>query len=238
MRMSVAAIMSCLLLTFALVGCGQMMSTSHAADVKDLPAPAVDLPAPSDGKPQTVVLAMGCFWCSEAVFEQLNGVTDVTAGYAGGTKETADYGKVSNRETDHAESVRITYDPAKISYGQLLRVMFTIFDPTTKDRQGPDAGHEYRTAIFYTNDDQRRVAAAYIKQLDDAKIFDAPIVTTLEPLDKGFFPAEDYHQHYVQIHPDEPYVRQQALPKIAKVRAHFKDLVKAQDAAQTSDSWK
>jgi peptide-methionine (S)-S-oxide reductase len=192
---------------------------------RELPKAVVDLPASKAGEVRTLVLAGGCFWCAEAVFEKLEGVTDVTSGYAGGTKETATYEQVSSGGTDHAESVRITYDPARISYGTLLRVFFTIFDPTTLNRQGPDSGRQYRTAIFYANEEERRVAEAYIKQLTEAKVFEQPIVTALEPL-KEFYPAEGYHQDYVRHHPENPYVVRWAVPKMTKVEEMFKELVK------------
>jgi len=213
-------------LPFAALAC----STSRAA-LADLPAPKEDLPAPKDATTATAVFAGGCFWCTEAAFEQLSGVSDVTSGYAGGTKETATYEQTSEGNTKHAESIRVTYDPTKISYGTLLRVFFTIHDPTTKDRQGPDWGHQYRSAIFYETPDQKRVAEAYIKQLDEAKAFDAPIVTTIEPL-PAFYPAEAYHQDYVVHHPDNPYVQQNSIPKIEKVRTKFKDLVKPEQPAK------
>jgi peptide-methionine (S)-S-oxide reductase len=190
-----------------------------------LPKAAVDLPGGKAGEARTLVLAGGCFWCVEAVFEKLEGVTDVTSGYAGGTKETATYEQVSSGGTDHAESVRITYDPSKISYGTLLRVFFTIFDPTTLDRQGPDAGRQYRTAIFYANDEEKRVAGAYVKQLTEAKVFDQPIVTALEPLTQ-FYPAEEYHQDYVRHHPTNPYVTRWAVPKQHKVDELFAELAR------------
>ena len=214
------------MLMVVLAGCGGPVA-ANAGATHDLPKPAVDLPAAKEGETRTLVLAGGCFWCAEAVFEELRGVTDVTSGFAGGTKETANYELVSLGRTDHAESVRITYDPSKITYGQLLRVFFTIFDPTTLDRQGPDAGHQYRSAIFYANDDERRVADAYIKQLGAAKVCESPIDTTLEPL-KGFYSAEAYHQDFVRNHPDHPYVQQWSVPKQRKVREAFKDLLKDQ----------
>ena len=201
---------------------------AHAAP--DLPKPATDLPAAKPGTTRTAVLAGGCFWCIEAVFEPLKGVSDVASGYAGGTKESASYEEVSAGKTGHAESVRITYDPAKISYGQLLLVYFTLHDPTTKDRAGPDHGHQYRSAIFYQDAEEQRVAAAYIRQLEAAKVYPAPIVTTLEPLD-GFYPAEAYHQDFVRLHPDHPYVRQWSVPKVEKLNARFNELLAAPPAA-------
>lgn len=196
----------------------------------DLPKPAIDLPADAGAKPgelHTAVVAGGCFWCIEGVYDQLSGVKSAVSGYAGGAKETANYEAVCTGTTGHAESVKITYDPAKITYGQLLRVLFTVIDPTTKNRQGPDHGTQYRSAIFYENDDQKKVAEAYIKQLNDAKIFPRPIVTTLEPLKpEQFYAAEGYHQNFVACHLRHGYVQQEAIPKIEKVREKFKDEVK------------
>ncbi len=205
---------------FAAQACGR---PAYAAE--DLPKPAVDLPAGKDGETRTAVFAGGCFWCTEAVFEQLDGVGDVVSGYAGGTKESADYETVSEGKTDHAESIRITYDPSKVSYGTLLRVFFATHDPTTKDRQGPDWGRQYRSAVFYANEDEKRVAEAYIKQLDAARVFAAPIVTALEPLTE-FYEAEKYHQDFVTNNPSHPYVQQWAVPKVKKVREKFKDELK------------
>jgi peptide-methionine (S)-S-oxide reductase len=197
---------------------------AHA--VENLPKPKVDLPAaPADQVEATAVFAGGCFWCTEAVFETLDGVKDVVSGYAGGSRETANYKRVCEGDTGHAESVRVTYDPHKITYGELLRVFFTAHNPTTLNRQGPDAGTQYRSAIFYANDDQKRVAQAYIKQLNDAKAFDRPIVTSLEPL-TGFYVAEDYHQDYARKNPRNPYIQRFAFPKVDKVLSHFKDEVK------------
>ena len=194
-----------------------------------LPKPAIDLP-PGDLKPgqtRTAVLAGGCFWCMEAVFQQLEGVDKVVSGYAGGSKETANYETVCGGNTGHAEAIQITYDPTKISYGQLLRVFFAVIDPTTKDAQGPDHGTQYRSAIFFENDEQKKVAEAYIRQLDDAKAFRRPIVTTVESLkSSGFYPAELYHQNYAACNPNNPYIRAEATPKVEKVRAKFPDQVK------------
>ncbi len=197
----------------------------------ELPRPATTLPSDQTakaGENQTLIVAGGCFWCVEGVFRQLNGVVSATSGYAGGTKETANYPAVCTGATHHAEAVRVVYDPAKISYGELLRVFFTAHNPTTKNRQGPDSGTQYRSAIFYMDDEQKKVAQAYIDQLTEAKAFNDPIVTTLEPLKaEAFYPAEDYHQDYVACHMNDGYVRQQALPKIEKVREKFKDEVKS-----------
>jgi peptide-methionine (S)-S-oxide reductase len=191
-----------------------------------LPAPQVDLPAPtSQPSKQTAVFAGGCFWCTEAAFQQIDGVTEVVSGYAGGTASTAVYRIVASGQTDHAEVIRVTYDPSRITYGQLLRVFFTSHDPTTKDRQGPDVGRQYRSAIFYQSEDQKRVAEAYIDQLTRAKSFSRPITTTLEPL-IAFFEAEDYHQDYVNQNPQNPYVQQWAMPKVDKVRRSLAEQVK------------
>jgi peptide-methionine (S)-S-oxide reductase len=188
-------------------------------DYKNFPDPKQDLPVAPDAGPQTMVVAGGCFWCTEGVFQNTPGVTDVVAGYAGGTKETADYETVSTGTTGHAEAIKITYDPKVTSYGKLLKSFFSIaHNPTELDRQGPDSGHQYRSAIFYANDDQKRVAEAYIRQLSDAKVFDAPIVTTVEPL-KAFYEAEKYHQNYVKDNPFNPYILQEAMPKIQKAKA-------------------
>jgi peptide-methionine (S)-S-oxide reductase len=161
-----------------------------------------------------VVLAGGCFWGMEEVFEHVKGVTKVTVGYAGGTKETADYETVSSGTTGHAESAQIYYDPAKVSFGQLLKVYFQVaHDPTEIDRQGPDSGTQYRSAIFFSTPEQKAIATAYVAQLDQAKTFDAPIATQIKPLD-GFYPAEDYHQHYADQHPTDMYIAINDLPKV------------------------
>ncbi len=181
------------------------------------------------------VFAGGCFWCVEAVFRQLNGVLDVTSGYAGGDASTANYETVSTGLTGHAESVRIIYDPRKISYETLLRVHFATHDPTTLNRQGHDVGTQYRSAIFYANEEQKQIAEAMIADLTDAKAFRHPIVTTLEPL-KAFYPAEAHHQNYVACNPHQPYIRSVALPKVAKVRAKFKELLKRPEAVESKSA--
>ncbi len=199
----------------------------------ELPAPREDVAEPPAGGEATAVLAGGCFWCVEAVFEQLEGVKDVVSGYAGGTADTADYRSVSSGRTGHAEAVKITYDPSKITYGELLRVFFATHDPTTLNRQGPDTGPQYRSAVFYADEQHRRIAQAYIDQLTEAGAFDRPIVTTLEPL-TGFYQAEAYHQDYAAENPDQPYIRHHARPKVDKVRKQFGDRIKGavDDAGQ------
>jgi peptide methionine sulfoxide reductase msrA/msrB len=171
------------------------------------------------------VFAGGCFWCVEAVFRQLNGVLDVTSGYAGGDAKTANYESVSTGLTGHAESVKIVYDPRVVSYETLLRVHFATHDPMTLNQQGHDVGTQYRSAVFYANDEHKQIAEAMIADLTAAKVFPHPIVTTLEPL-AAFYSAESHHQNYVACYPHQPYVKSVALPKVAKVRAKFKDLLK------------
>ncbi len=191
---------------------------------EQFPDPATDS-APASGE-QIAVLAGGCFWCVEAVYLQLEGVGSVKSGYAGGTAETADYETVCTGTTDHAEAVEIRYDPAKLSYGRLLKVFFSIaHDPTTRDRQGADVGRQYRSAIFYANDEQKRVAQAYVKQLDAAKVFDRPIVTEIVPLER-FYEAEAYHQNYAARNPGQPYIAYTAAPKVKKLRTYYADQLK------------
>lgn len=188
------------------------------------PDPAIDVPA-SSGK-QTAVLAGGCFWGMEGVFERVKGVKDVVSGFAGGEKSTAHYETVSTGTTGHAESVKITFDPSQITYGQLLKIYFSVaHDPTELNRQGPDAGTQYRSAIFYENDDQKRVAEAYIKQLDEAHVLSRPIVTQIVPL-KGFYAAEAYHQHFLDNNPNYPYIVYNDLPKIAALKKEYPEFCK------------
>ena len=176
---------------------------------------------------ETATLGGGCFWCTEAVFVKLDGVIGVVSGYAGGTADTADYKTVCSGTTDHAEVIRVRYDSSRISFGQILKVFFAVaHDPTHVNRQGNDIGRQYRSAIFYADDEQRRVAAAYIKQLTEAKVFAAPIATTLEPLEQ-FFEAEAYHQDFVARNPNQPYVAAVAMPKVQKLEKSFKDKLKA-----------
>ena len=166
---------------------------------------------------ETVVLAGGCFWCTEAAFEQLDGVLDVTSGYIGGSPKRPTIAAVCGGDTGHAEAIRITYDPAKISYDQLLDVFFDAHDPTQLNRQGNDIGTQYRSAIFFANDEEKQAAEAKIRALNDKRAFPRPIVTTLEPLGE-FYPAEDYHQDYARQNPDQPYIQAVSMPKVCKVR--------------------
>jgi peptide-methionine (S)-S-oxide reductase len=190
-----------------------------------IPPPTFDPPIDGDASSATIVLAGGCFWCVEAVFQPLAGVLGVRSGYAGGTRETANYQAVCSGTTNHAEAVEVRYDPTRVSLGRLLQVFFAVaHDPTQLNRQGHDRGRQYRSAIFYRTPEQREVASAYIRQLSDAGVFGAPIVTTLEPLDE-FFEAEPYHQNYATRNPGQPYVLFTALPKVEKLRDTFGDLL-------------
>lgn len=200
-------------------------------DPWSFPDPERDLP-PGSGA-ATLVLAGGCFWCTEAVYSQLDGVTAVRPGYAGGTRETADYRSVCGGATDHAEAIEISYDPARISMGQILKMFFSIaHDPTQKDRQGHDVGRQYRSAIFYADDAQREVAEAYIRQIDAAGIFEDKVQTTLEPLTE-FFPAEAYHHGYAARNPEQPYIRAVAAPKVRKLREVHGDRLKGAATRRT-----
>lgn len=184
-----------------------------------LPRPSVD--ATATQTPQTLVLAGGCFWGVQAVFQHVKGVSSAVSGYAGGTKETAVYDSVSNGTTKHAEAVEVTYDPSIVTMGQLLQVYFSVaHNPTELNRQGPDTGTQYRSAIFFGNDEQKNVAAAYIAQLDKANIFDAKIVTTLEPLE-AFYVAEDHHQNFAKLHPDNRYIVAHDAPKIVALKKDY-----------------
>lgn len=200
--------------------------SSVTASATTIPDPALDAPLASAKGEQTAVLAGGCFWGVEAVFEHVKGVTDVRSGYSGGSPSKAEYEEVSSGETGHAESVRITYDPAQVSYGQLLKVFFSVaHDPTELNRQGPDTGTQYRSAIFFANDEQKRIAQAYIDQLNRAKVFARPIVTQVTAL-KSFNEAEAYHQDYLVNHPDEPYIVINDMPKVENLRKQLPGLYK------------
>ena len=191
-------------------------------DENRAPEAKVDLPA-QGADPHNAVLAGGCFWCVEAVFEPLDGVLDVVSGYAGDSAATANYRAVCSGSTNHAEAVRITYDPARISYGKLLEIFFTVaHDPTQLNRQGPDGGRQYRSAVFYQNEDQKRTVEAYIRQLEDGGHFADPIVTSLEPL-STFYPAEPDHQDYARLNPAQPYIQAFAAPKVTKLRQRYAD---------------
>jgi peptide-methionine (S)-S-oxide reductase len=188
-----------------------------------LPAPSVDEQHPS-AKHETAVFAGGCFWGVQTVFEQVKGVTATTAGYSGGTADTATYDQVSSEKTGHAESVKVVFDPSRISYGTLLRIFFSVVhDPTELNRQGPDVGTSYRSVIFFTSPEQQKIAAAYIAQLDAAHAFPRPIVTQVVPL-KAFYDGEDYHQDYAEKNPDNPYIQVCDVPKTAALKLQFPEL--------------
>jgi peptide-methionine (S)-S-oxide reductase len=219
---AIALVSSVLYFTFSYA---KPNSSSAISSTSTLPNPAIDMPTAAKGE-QTLVLAGGCFWGVEAVFEHLKGVSQVVSGFSGGSAETAHYQAVSFGQTGHAEAVQITYDPAQISYGQLLKVYFAVaHDPTQLNRQGPDVGSQYRSAIFFANDQQKQVAQAYIEQLNQAQSFRQPIVTQLAPLDK-FYAAEDYHQNFITRNPNYPYVVVHDLPKLAQLKSQFGNLYK------------
>jgi peptide-methionine (S)-S-oxide reductase len=197
-----------------------------AEGARTVPMPAVDLP-PGQAASATLVLAGGCFWGVQGVYQHVKGVTNAVSGYAGGDKKTAEYEVVSGGRTGHAESVEITYDPRQISYGRLLQIFFSVVhDPTEVNRQGPDTGTQYRTAIFPLNTDQASVAKAYITQLDQAHVFRKPIATKIEP-DHAFYPAEGYHQDYLTHNPSQPYIAINDLPKIDDLKRFFPELYRA-----------
>jgi peptide-methionine (S)-S-oxide reductase len=201
-----------------------MVLSGKAAPNAPIPPAKVDAPLAASSGKQTAVFGGGCFWGTQAVFERVKGVLKTTAGYSGGSAETATYRQVITESTGHAESVEVIYDPAKITYGQLLRVFFSVaHDPTQLNRQGPDVGASYRSAIFYANDEQKRIATAYIAELDAAKVFPAKIVTEVTPL-KAFYRAEDYHQDFALKNPDHPYIQICDLPKIEALKKQFPDL--------------
>lgn len=193
--------------------------------VNTFPKPALDEPGSSNrGKQETAVLSGGCFWGVQAVYQHTRGVISATSGYAGGSGDTAHYEQVGSGRTGHAESVRIVYDPSQITYGQILMIFFSVaHNPTELNKQGPDWGTQYRSAIFYTNEEQHEIAAAYIAQLESARVYAQKIVTKMEPLHQ-FYPAEAYHQDYVKHHPDNPYIAINDLPKLATMKKEFPEL--------------
>ena len=193
----------------------------------EFPDPALDVKPGPDGGAQTAVLAGGCFWCTEAVLKEIEGVLEVVSGYSGGSAQTADYDAVCSGRTGHAEVVQVRFDPSRVSYGQLLKVFFSVaHDPTQLNRQGADQGTQYRSAIFTTDEEQKRVAEAYIRQLNEAGAYDTPIVTQVAPLE-AFYEAEAYHQDYASRHPMQPYILFTAAPKVSKLRKHFAERLKA-----------
>jgi peptide-methionine (S)-S-oxide reductase len=205
---------------------GVACTQANAAGGVSLPDPAVDTPLATTHGQQSAVVAGGCVWGIQAVFQHVKGVAEATSGYSGGSAATAEYEVVSTGATGHAESVKITFDPSQISYGQLLRVFFSVaHDPTQLNRQGPDEGSQYRSVIFYADKEQQRVAEAYIAQLQQAKVFSRPIVTQVVPL-KSFYAAEAYHQNYATLHPNNPYIAINDAPKVEHLREQFASLYK------------
>src|ERR1700735_1638840 len=197
---------------------------AKAGTAAPVPAPTVDAPRASAPSKQTAVIAGGCFWGIQAVFQHVKGVISATSGYSGGTKKNPDYELVSSGTTGHAESVQIVFDPSQVTYGELLRVFFSVaLDPTQVNRQGPDEGTQYRSLIFYGNDEQKHIAEAYIAQLNQARVFSKAIATQVVPL-KAFYPAEGYHQNYATVHPNDPYIVYNDAPKVANLRKEFPDL--------------
>ena len=218
LRLTIIAALVAMAAGTAYWNAGAAAETPHA-----VPAPAVDEPA-SAATTEVAVLAGGCFWGVQGVFQHVDGVTNAVSGYAGGSREAADYHTVSTGSTGHAESVQVTFDPHKISYGRILQIYFSVaHDPTELNRQGPDTGTQYRSAIFPMSPEQARIAEAYIAQLDAAHVFAAPIVTKIEP-SKAFYPAEAYHQNYLTLHPDQPYIAFNDIPKVEALKQLFPSL--------------
>ena len=194
--------------------------------IKNFPDPKLDEPLTASPVEKTAVFAGGCFWCVEAVFKELRGVISVRNGYAGDTADTANYRTVCSGRTNHAEAIEIRYDGSQTTFGQLLKIHFSVaHDPTQLDRQGNDMGRQYRSAVFYADDEQKRIAEAYIRQLNEARVFNDPIVTTLEPF-QAFYVAEEYHQDYAARNPYQPYIAYIAQPKVEKLRENFADRLK------------
>ena len=211
-------------LLFLVLLAGTVACGAGSASAVVIPSPAADASKAAKPGEQNAVIAGGCFWGIQAVFQHVKGVISATSGYSGGEARTAEYEVVSTGETGHAESVKIIYDPSQITYGELLRVFFSVaHDPTQLNRQGPDEGTQYRSVIFYGNDEQKKIAEAYIAQLEKAKVFPRPIVTQVVPL-KAFYPAEAYHQDYATRHPNEPYIVYNDAPKVVQLRQQFPEL--------------
>jgi peptide-methionine (S)-S-oxide reductase len=221
--------------TLAIIGIAALVAIklgsgpSLAEEARVIPAPALDEPA-GQAASATIVLAGGCFWGVQGVFQHVEGVTSAVSGYAGGEQATAQYEKVGSGRTGHAESVRVIYDPRKVSLGRLLQIYFSVaHDPTELNRQGPDVGPQYRSTIFPTTDSQAKVAKAYIEQLDQAKVYGSKVVTTIEP-GRTFYPAEGYHQDYLVLHPNQPYIVFNDLPKVENLKRLFADSWRDQPA--------
>ncbi len=220
----------------ACTGLGPAGQTNRAAaESIEVPAPDVDEPAPAGATSETLVLAGGCFWGVQGVYQHVKGVTEAVSGYAGGDRQTANYETVGTGDTGHAESVRITYDPNQVTYGRLLQIFFSVVhDPTQLNRQGPDRGTQYRSAIFAQDETQKRVAEAYIAQLDRESVFPSPIVTTVSP-NAQFFPAERYHQDFLNSNPTHPYIARYDMPKLNDLKRVFPQLYRDQPVLVLGD---
>ena len=229
--LSLLAILCLLMPVAGFLACNSANATSVS-----VPAAEVDAPLASAPVEKTAVVAGGCFWGIQAVFQHVKGVTSAVSGYSGGAAETANYERVCSGDTGHAESVKVTYDASKLTYGQLLRIFFSVaHDPTELNRQGPDTGSQYRSAIFYADDEQKRIASAYIAQLDKAHAFPQPIMTQVVPL-KGFYPAEQYHQDYATDHPHQPYIMIYDAPKVTNLRRMFPEMYADGKEAKSASS--
>ena len=203
---------------------GRGAACNSSSEVVAIPDPKIDNPLAAAKGQETAVVAGGCFWGIQAVFEHLKGVIRATSGYSGGAANTATYEKVCSGRTGHAEAVEVVFDPSQISYGQILKILFSVaHDPTELNRQGPDVGTQYRSAVFYASEEQKRIAEAYVKQLDGAKVFGRPIMTQIVPLEV-FYPAEDYHQGYAEQHPENMYIVINDLPKVANLKKQYPSL--------------
>lgn len=217
---SLVVVASCLAGLLAITGCGP---AGAEGQLRRLPEPQQDIHQSASGALETAAFAGGCFWGVQGVFEHIKGVVSATSGYAGGTVANPNYEEVSSGRTGHAETVEVVFDPAKISYGKLLQIFFSVaLDPTELDRQGPDTGTQYRSVLFFSSPAQGRVAHAYMQQLEAAKVFTRPIVTQVTPL-SAFYPAESYHQDYMKLHPESPYIFINDLPKVAHLKSQFPD---------------
>jgi peptide-methionine (S)-S-oxide reductase len=227
MTKSIAYVLSVLLLvTVAAIGVKHVVFGAETVRKEPLPAPTVDEAKPTTHE-ETAVLAGGCFWGVQSVYNRVKGVKHTVAGYSGGSKATANYEDVSSEQTDHAESLKIVFDPTVVSYGTILRIFFSVVhDPTELNRQGPDVGYSYRSVIFFTSPEQQKIAQAYIEQLDGIKAFPKKIVTKVQPL-KAFYDGEDYHQDYADKNPNNPYIQVCDVPKMAALKQQFPDLFQA-----------
>ena len=223
LRHSRSTLLAALTASLLAAGAGLALWQASAQEGRPIPAPALDAQAEAGAATEVAILAGGCFWGVQGVFQHLDGVSNAVSGYAGGDEKAANYKAVTTGRTGHAEAVRVTFDPRKVSYGRILQIFFSVaHDPTQLDRQGPDIGTQYRSAIFPTSAEQARIAKAYIGQLDQARAYNVAIVTRIET-DKPFYPAEDYHQDYMTLNPGSPYIMFNDLPKVENLKRLFPD---------------